>query len=277
MGKRGRPSKTTGKFDGDPPKSPDLQSQIPDKEEPSSSNTFPPDLEEKKDPQIVNLEDEEPKSKEKKSYAEVVGIQEDLNFSQKYIPIEEIEGQSIVRLTKEDVIEPGGWNLEVVQSLFCPRDMDQISRVPLQLDSEDKWYWAGETHVEYSVKEAYRRLVGETTSTLGFSQWGQIWKIPIAPKIRICLWRTIRNILPVKVALITKGMEIEIECPVCGGAAETIDHIFLQCPLAIEVWNLLGWSCHLVQTESLVEWMEYQFSKHFVKELKLVAGVIWAI
>ncbi|VFQ97974.1 unnamed protein product [Cuscuta campestris] len=34
----------------------------------------------------------------------------------------------------------GGWNLEVVQSLFCPRDMDQISRVPLQLDSEDKWY-----------------------------------------------------------------------------------------------------------------------------------------
>ncbi|VFQ91512.1 unnamed protein product [Cuscuta campestris] len=107
MGKRGRPPKTTGKFDGDPPKSPDLQSQIPDKEEPSSSNTFPPDLEEKEDPQIENLEDEEPKSKEKKSYAEVAGIQEDLNFSLKYIPIEEIEGQSIVRLTKEDVIEPG--------------------------------------------------------------------------------------------------------------------------------------------------------------------------
>ncbi|VFQ60608.1 unnamed protein product [Cuscuta campestris] len=66
--------------------------------------------------------------------------------------------------------------------------MDQISRVPLQLDSEDKWYWAGETHGEYSVKEAYRRL-----------------------------------------------------------------------------------------TRSLVEWMEYQFSKLSVKELKFVAGVIWAI
>ncbi|VFQ73207.1 unnamed protein product [Cuscuta campestris] len=173
--------------------------------------------------------------------------------------------------------DAGGWNLEVVQSLFCPRDVDQISRVPLQLDSEDKWYWAGETHGEYSVKEAYRRLVGEATSTPDFSRWGQIWQIPIAPKIRICLWRTIRNILPVKVALITKGVEIEIECPVCGGAAETIDHIFLQCPLAIGVWNLLGWSRHLVQTESLVEWMEYQFSKLSIKELKLVAEVIWAI
>ncbi|VFQ81013.1 unnamed protein product [Cuscuta campestris] len=47
----------------------------------------------------------------KKTYAEVVGIQEDLNLDLKFIPTEMINGQSIVRLTQEDIVDPGTyWN-----------------------------------------------------------------------------------------------------------------------------------------------------------------------
>ncbi|RAL53703.1 hypothetical protein DM860_015431 [Cuscuta australis] len=42
-----------------------------------------------------------------KSYAEVVGVQEELNLDLKYIPAEIIDGTPIARFSTDDVIEPG--------------------------------------------------------------------------------------------------------------------------------------------------------------------------
>ncbi|VFQ75425.1 unnamed protein product [Cuscuta campestris] len=56
----------------------------------------------------------------------------------------------------------------------------------------DRWFWAGQPHGQYTVKDAYRKFMGEADSALGFSNWGCLWKIPVAMKVKVCLWRALR-------------------------------------------------------------------------------------
>ncbi|VFQ80229.1 unnamed protein product, partial [Cuscuta campestris] len=115
MGKRGRPPKPIGKDTGDAIATPSIEEKATKKEDPEVSNKKSPTgcatpIQPQPDLEIEELiatkEEAEDKSEEKKSYADVVGMQDDLNFALKFIPIEENEGLRIVKLTTEDVIEP---------------------------------------------------------------------------------------------------------------------------------------------------------------------------
>ncbi|VFQ95590.1 unnamed protein product [Cuscuta campestris] len=111
MGKRGRPSKTTGKDPGNQLSNVDSQSPSTSKASTSRervgddqpSSELSEDLQDKPDPDALP----DPDSNKKKSFAEVVGIQEDLNLNLSYIPAEELDGKQIIRFSIDDVIEPG--------------------------------------------------------------------------------------------------------------------------------------------------------------------------
>ncbi len=48
---------------------------------------------------------------------------------------------------------------------------------------EDTWYWLANTNGVYSVKSAYRLLIGEV-SDVDSNMWRQIWKLEVPAKVR---------------------------------------------------------------------------------------------
>ncbi|VFQ71527.1 unnamed protein product [Cuscuta campestris] len=131
-------------------------------------------------------------------------------------------------LTKPDALvsrvfkarESGFWNLELLHQLFDQRDIDLILKISPDMNRGDRWFWAGQPHGQYTVKDAYRKFMGEADSALGFSNWGRLWKIPVAMKVKVCLWRALRGILPTIPALNSKGLDLDNSCPVCGQSGE---------------------------------------------------------
>ncbi|RAL42395.1 hypothetical protein DM860_017575 [Cuscuta australis] len=110
MRKRGRPPKTDGKpimtdnFTAEEPPEKEIPSDITSghktKDEDSGfTGTLDPD------PNMIKAN--KTVTKQSKSYAEVVAIQDELNLDLKYIPAEIIDGTPVARFSTNDIIEPG--------------------------------------------------------------------------------------------------------------------------------------------------------------------------
>ncbi|RZC11331.1 hypothetical protein D0Y65_011502 [Glycine soja] len=71
----------------------------------------------------------------------------------------------------------------------------------------------------------------------------------ISPKINHFLWRVLRQCLPTRARLITKGVECPLHCYFCSQSYENEWHIFFACDKAKEVWQAAGlW--HLIHPKA---------------------------
>nr|GMC71350.1 LINE-1 reverse transcriptase isogeny [Ipomoea batatas] len=69
-----------------------------------------------------------------------------------------------------------GWDEEILHDLFLERDMSLILKVPISLSKgRDIMYWEGEVDGQYSVKSAYRLLVGEKEGV--WEAYGWHWDV----------------------------------------------------------------------------------------------------
>ena len=64
------------------------------------------------------------------------------------------------------------------------------------------------------------------------------WKIRCPPKMKHFLWQLISGCIAAKKNLQARGMQGEICCARCGAEEESINHVFFECPPAIQVWAL---------------------------------------
>jgi hypothetical protein len=138
-----------------------------------------------------------------------------------------------------------GWNETLINQLFLPYEAQQILNIPL-LDSahEDTITWDGTPDGNYSVKSGYQAIMQwkesnqNTASTSNQSSrlWDRIWKLNVPPKHNHLLWRIMNNALPVKTNLAKKGVRCDPFCPRCPTTMETINHVFLECDWAKQVW-----------------------------------------
>ena len=64
------------------------------------------------------------------------------------------------------------------------------------------------------------------------------WKIRCPPKIKHFLWQLVTWCLAVRKNLQSKRIQGDICCVRCGANEESINHVFFECPPAIQVWAL---------------------------------------
>ncbi|RAL48506.1 hypothetical protein DM860_005930 [Cuscuta australis] len=149
----------------------------------------------------------------------------------------------------QTLIFPLSWQIKK-STLFVGRDVNLIRKTPIALYRPDGWFWSGDTKGMYSVKGAYRRLIGEATAVSGCSGWSRLWRIPVLSKAKICLWRALRGLLPTIPALISKG---------------------------ISLVNIVFGESNWGMTFSFAHWFQQLFNSLSNRELRLVAGSIWAL
>ncbi|CAL1386568.1 unnamed protein product [Linum trigynum] len=66
------------------------------------------------------------------------------------------------------------------------------------------------------------------------------------PKLKFFLWRMLLRILPVREDLQRHGLDVPTLCPICdSGEGESLEHLFIRCPVAIRLRDAIGLSLPL--------------------------------
>ncbi|XP_050211934.1 uncharacterized protein LOC126662091 [Mercurialis annua] len=157
-----------------------------------------------------------------------------------------IYGQSALDITSSvsELIENGRWKENLIQRSFLSKDVEYIQSIPLpQSNLLDKLRWHYDKKGEYSARSGYRLAVRLRDATIRpdnahkMRWWKYMWNLDMPPKIKIFMWRTFHNLLPVKINMKIRGLSIDTNCPICNEGYETSMHSLWSCPNAKNVWN----------------------------------------
>nr|POE67399.1 phenylalanine ammonia-lyase 1 [Quercus suber] len=66
--------------------------------------------------------------------------------------------------------------------------------------------------------------------------WKIVWRLHCPSKIKHLLWRACKNILPTKLRLKARGIDVNEKCDLCG-KAESSGHALWSCNIAEAVWS----------------------------------------
>lgn len=101
---------------------------------------------------------------------------------------------------------------------------------------------------EYSIKSGYWMVNNfnkaiyiqetEMKPSINDLKKTKIWKLQTTIKIKVFLWKTLSEALPVVDLIVKRDMSIDSRCQTCGGEGESINHVLFFCSLARQVWAM---------------------------------------
>ncbi|GJX76845.1 reverse transcriptase domain, reverse transcriptase zinc-binding domain protein [Tanacetum coccineum] len=89
------------------------------------------------------------------------------------------------------------------------------------------------------MKKTLKRHIGEYIlfSVQGLNRWNKT--LPI--NINIHSWSLSLDRLPTRFNLDARGADLNsLRCPICDGAIETSQHLFVECPVVDGLWNMVS-------------------------------------
>jgi hypothetical protein len=132
--------------------------------------------------------------------------------------------------------EPGAWRLHfrwqfgLAEAVEWENLWREIQDLPSSLD-EDVVGWRLETSGQYSTNSMYRSLAGG----LAITNFKDVWKTRVPPKIRVFLWQLIRGKLPCS-EQVAKRQGPPNGCYSLCGEVDDCNHIFFACHMAQFMW-----------------------------------------
>ncbi|KAK2370837.1 hypothetical protein QL285_083849 [Trifolium repens] len=127
------------------------------------------------------------------------------------------------------------WEEEMLgecQSLLLP--------ITVQAQTPDRWQWQPDPDGGYTVRGAYQLLTSLDSFTVGEAE-NLVWHKQVPLKVSILAWRLLRDRLPTKSNLATRGIispEGRFCVAGCGGI-ESAQHLFLSCSTFGSLWALV--------------------------------------
>jgi hypothetical protein len=163
-------------------------------------------------------------------------------------PINDIPAVASVNCLVDD--QSRTWIPETVNAFFDEETAEQIMQIQISKDGGDFIRWPHTKNGVYSVRSAYnlartdsffisrsKKGGGSSSSAANEEeQWKMVWKIDAPGKMKIHLWRFAHDCLPTGVQLFRRHIPASVDCVFCG-RKEDVEHTFLSCPFAHEVWR----------------------------------------
>jgi hypothetical protein len=147
--------------------------------------------------------------------------------------------------------EGNAWEVDTVRMFFHDELASTILQIPIRRHGGDDYVsWAHDKHGLYTVKSAYNLARTESffsnrgTAGRGSSSnvqleekcWKKVWAIQAPNKMKVTLWQIINDCLPTGHQLQHRHIPADADCVFCG-QTERVEHLFLFCPFAREVWS----------------------------------------
>ncbi|KAM0879448.1 hypothetical protein ACQ4PT_034225 [Festuca glaucescens] len=110
---------------------------------------------------------------------------------------------------------------------------EAVARVPVG-GGDDGFRWKWTADGTFSSRTAYQLLFEGTTALPGATH---IWNSIAPMKFRLHAWLALRRCCWTADRLLEHGLPANAMCQLCSAADETLDHLSLLCPFAVEVWT----------------------------------------
>ncbi|OVA03843.1 Reverse transcriptase zinc-binding domain [Macleaya cordata] len=137
-----------------------------------------------------------------------------------------------------DLLLPGTntWNEPLLHSFFPAFEVNAILRIIISYSNDDdRLIWVKTKSGLFSSKSFYTTLLAAQASSSGTESsfpWYTFWKVTnCSPRIKIFAWRLLIGAVAIRAAISRFITNISQHCPLCGSAPETIDHLFIHCPI----------------------------------------------
>ncbi|XP_075653903.1 uncharacterized protein LOC142624260 [Castanea sativa] len=144
--------------------------------------------------------------------------------------------------------ESGDWNLDLIHQSFIQDNATSILSIPLSRHKpQDRMIWTYTPKGYFTVNSAYKVAIS-MTRTLALVEtshdteqtrfWRQLWNLHVPNKIKLFAWKACKKILPTKTNLYHRGVIDDPTCEACARAPKTVRHLFWECTITKDVWNL---------------------------------------
>lgn len=116
-----------------------------------------------------------------------------------------------------------------------------IQWVKPAFSTDDGWLWSWAGDGNFSVKVVSSVLDNAVSE---IPQFSPIWSSLVPKKVNIFMWRARRCLLPCRLQLALRGLQIDnLYCPICNSAVEELDHALLACWPVRDVRSALSLWC----------------------------------
>ncbi|MCH91756.1 retrotransposon protein putative unclassified, partial [Trifolium medium] len=192
----------------------------------------------------------------------------------------------------KDLINPQTlqWQEDTINQCFYPIEAAQICQIPLtNTMDEDIISWQGTKDGNYIVKYGYHAIMEWNSANSNNAQpsnhnenndsWSNLWKLSNPPKQLHLIWRILHKAIPVKTNLMSKGIICDSLCPRRNQGPETIDHIFLHCEWARQVWfsSPLTITTTNSHTQSFSDWFNYMQRNTTQDCIQIITTITYSI
>lgn len=120
----------------------------------------------------------------------------------------------------------------------------------------------------FDIKLAYRTLWKDKNhdNEPNFDL-GKVWNTHCPPKLRFFLWTILWNRLPTASMLSNRNIVPNQCCHFCPGIVENLDHLFCECPRAVEIWEGSLFKSKTYTTGFNNRFLENIFSTQYITQL----------
>ena len=144
------------------------------------------------------------------------------------------------------------------------------------IDEEDTFKWTLISNGTFTVKLYYEDLLNGHTRYLH----KYLWKLKIPLKIKIFLWFLNRKKILTKDNLIKQRWIGCKKCVYCD-AYEFVEHLFIKCPFARDIWRLVHFTFNVCPPTSIANlfgtWLN-GIDKTTKARIRIgVAAILWAL
>lgn len=191
--------------------------------------------------------------------------------------------------------QSGMWDLEKLRSCISEEEVKAITRIPFSLcKGPDKLIWRYSSSGKYSVKSGYSQAVKASRPTHAGpsssyappdAMWSRLWAIPTVPKVRMFMWKVVKNWIACKHNLFRRKCGLNPLCPICDMESESIEHTLFRCSWTRAVWVGSGKDFWVLDKpiNAADKWMEDLLcgdlakvtSKEVVAEIFQICWAIW--
>ncbi|CAN1778943.1 Putative ribonuclease H protein At1g65750 [Linum perenne] len=139
-------------------------------------------------------------------------------------------------------IIPMRFNLRGGANLELQRLMTHLDSLPPSLLSEGpaSICWFDGKEQCFSVSSFRRLLQAECFPSTDFPPANLVWPTHAPSKVQFFCWLTLRNRIATTDNLQRRGFALPNRCALCEKDSESVDHIFVHCPFASQVWFRLS-------------------------------------
>lgn len=195
-------------------------------------------------------------------------------------------------LVKDLIFQQGIWNEQLIKANFLSHEAEAILSIPLAKRLRpDTAIWHFCKNGKYSVKSGCwlaSELKNVTQGSVGSSAssgraeasvWDKIWKLNVANKVKVFLWRACHDFLPCAVNLFQQHIGSNPICFRCGRGDESTVHCLWGCDFAKKVWkhSLLNGVYKVWKEPSFLTLFEHVASTSSHVDLALFCVIAWLL